>query len=89
MLWRLNSSQRSSTHCLKNQNFRFREEHNVCDPLLKDIVVKLYEGAHVGLIEKLYSGKFGSCLRDSFRYRLLRWLTKRFLRRKESCLHIS
>lgn len=44
---------------LEKQNFRFREEHNVCDPLLKDIVVKLYEGAHVGLIEKLYAESLG------------------------------
>ena len=44
---------------LEKQNFRFREEHNVCDPLLKEIVVKLYEGAHVGMIEKLYAESLG------------------------------
>jgi AraC family transcriptional regulator len=44
---------------LEKQNFRFREEHNVCDPLLKDIVVKLYEGAQAGLIEKLYAESLG------------------------------
>ena len=44
---------------LEKQNFKFREEHNVCDPLLKDIVVKLYEGAHVGMIEKLYAESLG------------------------------
>ena len=44
---------------LEKQNFRFREEHNVYDPLLKDIVVKLYEGAQVGQIEKLYGESLG------------------------------
>jgi len=44
---------------LEKQNFRFREEHNVYDPLLKDIVVKLYEGAQVGQIEKLYAESLG------------------------------
>ena len=42
-------------HLLEKENFRFREEHNVHDPLLKDIVIKLYEGAQSGQLEKLYA----------------------------------
>ncbi|HYI76529.1 MAG TPA: AraC family transcriptional regulator [Chryseolinea sp.] len=44
---------------LEKENVRFREEHNVYDPLLKDIVVKLYEGAHASHLEKLYTESLG------------------------------
>jgi AraC family transcriptional regulator len=44
---------------LEKENFRFREEHNVYDPLLRDIVVKLYEGAQAGQVERLYTESLG------------------------------
>jgi AraC family transcriptional regulator len=44
---------------VEKDNFKFREQHNVNDSLLKDIVVRLYEDANSGLTEKLYAESLG------------------------------
>ena len=44
---------------VEKENFKFREQHNVHDTLLKDIVVRLYEDAHSGLTETLYAESLG------------------------------
>jgi len=44
---------------LEIENFKFREQRNIYDPLLTDIVTKLYDDAHSGLVEKLYTESLG------------------------------
>lgn len=44
---------------LEKENFRFREQRNIQDALLTDIVIKLYNDAHSGPIEKLYTESLG------------------------------
>jgi AraC family transcriptional regulator len=44
---------------LECENFRFRKQHNVIDPLMRDLVKELHEASHSGAIEKLYTESLG------------------------------